>query len=60
MRTASPGAHQDQQLDNILKSIKSQLDYPGVREFWNKVKPQYLPVKQIIDDTLCINESDEI
>jgi len=59
MRTSSAGAHRDQQLDNILASIKSQLDYPGIRDFWYKVKHQYLPVQQIIDDALSANEADD-
>ena len=60
MRTSPSGAHRDQQLDNILTSINSQLDYPGTRELWDKLKHMYLPVQQIIDDTLSANESDEV
>jgi hypothetical protein len=60
MRTSSSGTHRDQQLDNILASINTQLDYPGTRELWAKLKHQYLPVQQIIDDTLSANESDVV
>lgn len=58
MKTPSSAAHRDQQLDNILASINSQLDYPGTREFWDRVKHMYLPVQQFIDDTLSADESE--
>jgi len=60
METSPPGTYRDQQLDNIIGSINSQLDYPGVREFWDKAKHLYVPVNQIIDDTLSDSEIDEI
>ena len=60
MRTSSSGAHRDQQLDNILTSVNPMLDYPGTREIWDKLRHMYLPVQQIIDDTLSANESDEV
>jgi len=60
METSPPGTYRNQQLDNIIGSIKTQLDYPGVREFWDKAKHLYVPVKQIIDDTLSDSEIDEI
>ena len=59
MKTSPRGAYRDQQLDNIIGSINSQLDYPGVREFWDKVKHMYVPVQQIIDDTLSDSKIDE-
>jgi len=59
MKTSPPGAYRDQQLDNISGSIKSQLDYPGVRELWDKVKHLYLPVQQLVDDTLSASEKNE-
>jgi len=59
MNTSPPGNYRDQQLDNITGSINTQLDYPGVREFWDKVKHMYVPVQQIIDDTLFDSEIDE-
>jgi len=60
IETSPPGTYRDQQLDNIIGSINSQLDCPGVREFWDKVKHLYVPVNQIIDDTLSDSEIDEI
>ena len=60
MKTSPPGAYRDQQLDNIICSINSQLDYQGVREFWDTVKHMYVPVQQIIDDTLYDSKIDEI
>jgi len=60
METSPLGAYRDQQLDNISGSINFQLNYPGVREFWDKVKHLYLPAQQIIDDTLSANEIDEV
>jgi len=60
IQTSPPGAYRDQQLDNISGSINSQLDYPGVREFWDKTKHLYLPVQQLVDDTLSASEKDEV
>jgi hypothetical protein len=59
MGTSKPGAHRDQQLDNIVAGIKTMFDYPGARKIWESHKHMYVPVQQIIDDTLSANEADE-
>lgn len=58
METSSQGVYRDQQLENIVAFVRSQLDYPGVRNFWLEVKPMYLPVQLLIDEALSINQRD--
>lgn len=46
-------------MENIAVEIKAVLEYPGAGEVWGNVKHWYLPVQQIIDDTLSASEANE-
>ena len=60
MKTSRPGSYRDQQLDNIIGSIPFLLDHRGAREVWETAKHLYLPVQQLIDDTLSESGKDEV
>lgn len=60
IKTSSVGAYRDQQADNIAAFVSSQLDYPGVRNFWENVKHMYVPVQKIVDQNLSRSQDDQV
>ena len=51
-KTSPPGAYRDQQTDNISGLISYWFDYPGARDIWNTAKHTFVPVQQLVDNSL--------
>ena len=57
MKTSPPGAYRNQQMDNISAVISYWFDYPGARDTWLTVKHTFVPVQQLVDNSISEAET---
>ena len=50
--TSSPGNHIDAQMENIRGLVRRYLGFPGTRQLWSGLRPYFLPIQKVVDDTL--------
>jgi hypothetical protein len=54
-RTSKPGPYRDGQIVNISGIVSGYIDHPGARELWDKLRPYFESIADIVDGSLSIN-----